>query len=94
GKCAPADFLYSPGASSAKTLGRYTYRYATSVGAAAGNLYEQSVYATKKGNRCFAIRYMIHSGNIANYPAGAVKAFDRQKLISLFDSISATLKIY
>jgi len=67
------------------------YLIATSSGAAAGNLYEEIVYALATSSPCTAFRYFIHSGNIGNYEPGAVRAFDRAKLLSDFDTIRWSL---
>lgn len=72
-----------------------TYSVATSTGAAAGNRYEESVYAVKGSNPCTAVRYFIHYSAIENYPPagepGAVTAFDRAAVISAFDKIRDSL---
>jgi len=67
------------------------YSFASTVGAAAGNIYEEDVWATPGTNPCFAVRYFIHSGNIGNYPEGAVSEFDRPTLIKQFDKIRQSL---
>ena len=61
------------------------------TGAGAGNFYEEEVWAIPDTNPCIAIRYFIHSTNIYNYTPGAVKEFDRQKLINQFDEIRRSL---
>jgi len=63
----------------------------TNTGAAAGNRYEESVYAISGTNPCVAVRYFIHYGVIDNYPAGTVKEFDKDALLKEFDSIRETL---
>lgn len=68
-----------------------TYSLATSTGAGAGNRYEESVYTIPGSSPCVAIRYFIHYSVFENYPKGSIKEFDRQKLISDFDSIRRTL---
>jgi hypothetical protein len=68
-----------------------TYSVATSSGAAAGNLYEEQVFAIKDSKPCTAVRYYIHSMNIGNYPTGTVREFDRAALISAFDKIRNSL---
>lgn len=71
--------------------GSATYSVATSSDAGAGNLYEEIVYAIPSSTPCMAVRYFIHSTQIANYPAGTVRAFDRAALISDFDKIRRSL---
>jgi len=70
------------------------YIIATSSDAAAGNRYEEFVYARKGSSPCVAVRYFIHFGAIENYDQGQVKEFDRQQLLQDFDRIrhSLTLK--
>ncbi len=69
------------------------YSVATTTGAAAGNIYEELVYAIADSNPCIAVRYYIHSGNIDNYPAGSVQEFDHQKLIDAFDTIRHAITV-
>lgn len=74
--------------------GGVTYSVATSSGAAAGNLYEEMVYAiasNASSTPCTAVRYFIHSTNIGNYEPGAVREFDRAALIRVFDEIRRSL---
>ena len=72
-----------------------TYSLATSTDAAAGNRYEESVYALSGSSPCTAVRYYIHYGAIENYPAagepGAVREFDRTALLTAFDKIRDSL---
>ncbi len=70
-----------------------TYSVASSTGAGAGNRYEEVAYAIPGTNPCIAVHYFIHYGVIENYPAGAVKAFDRQSILDQFDAIRKTLTI-
>jgi len=80
-----------------ETFASTTYSVASSTGAAAGNIYEESVYALPDSSPCIAVRYFIHSGNIGNYPAagepGAVREFDRAALQAAFDNIRASLML-
>ena len=66
------------------------YSLATSSGAAAGNLYEEMVYALSGSSPCTAVRYYIHSTNIGNYATGTVE-FDRAALLAAFDTIRQSL---
>lgn len=70
------------------------YSLATSSGAGAGNRYEESVYALLGSNPCTAVRYYIHYSAIENYPAGAVREFDRTQLLSDFDQIRHSLSLH
>jgi membrane-bound inhibitor of C-type lysozyme len=67
------------------------YSVATGGGAGASNLYEEIVYAIPGTIPCTAIRYMIHSTQLANYPAGTRVAFDHAALVAQFDQIRRTL---
>lgn len=64
-----------------------TWSVGHSLGAGAGNLYEEWIYALPTSSPCIAVRYFIHSGNIHNYPIGMVKEFDRSSLLKTFDAI-------
>lgn len=87
--CTGKDFLASVQLEETITENGVTYVVARASDAGAGNLYEEIVYILPD---CYAIRYAIHSTNIANYPEGAVMTFDRDGLISLFDLIRHTFK--
>jgi membrane-bound inhibitor of C-type lysozyme len=67
------------------------YSYASTDGAAAGNRYEEEVFALPGTNPCIAVRYFIHSMNIGNYPEGTISEFDRQALLDQFDKIRRSL---
>jgi len=69
------------------------YSFASSVDAAAGNRYEESVWTLPSTNSCLAIRYFIHYGVIENYPQGAVQEFNKASLVNQFDKIRQTLII-
>jgi hypothetical protein len=68
-----------------------TYSIASSTGAAAGNRYEETVYARPSITACIGVRYFIHYGVFENYEPGTVRPFDRVALISQFDAIRSTL---
>jgi len=70
-----------------------TYSVASSSDAAAGNRYEETVWAIKGSSPCTAVRYFVHYGAIENYPAGAVVAFDENALIAAFDQIRHTVTL-
>ncbi|MBI5456947.1 hypothetical protein HY969_04400 [Candidatus Kaiserbacteria bacterium] len=74
------------------TDGSVKYSIATTTGAAAGNFYEETVYALSSSTPCTAVRYFIHSGNIGNYATGTVREFDRAGLVREFDKIRQSLK--
>ena len=72
--------------------GNTTYSFASSDGAAAGNRYEEKIYAIPGTNPCIAVRYFIHYGVFENYPAGTIKQFNEKTLLNQFDQIRHTLK--
>lgn len=67
------------------------YSVATSNSAAAGNLYEEYVFALDSSSPCTAVRYFIHSTQLANYPEGSVREFDKAALLAEFDEIRRSL---
>ena len=67
------------------------YSFASSTGAAAGNRYEEHVYALATSSPCTAVRYYIHSSGIENFVEGAVQQFDKEALLTSFDKIRASL---
>jgi hypothetical protein len=73
------------------TDGDTTYSFARSDGAAAGNFYEEDVYALPGTSPCTAVRYLIHSTSMGDYTPGTVVEFDRNALIAQFDKIRGTL---
>ena len=69
------------------------YSVASTTGAAAGNRYDETVYAIPNANPCIAVRYLIHYGALQNYAEGAVREFDEPALRAEFDAIRRTLII-
>lgn len=67
------------------------YSFASTTQGAAGNRYEEKVWAIPGTNPCIAARYFIHSTNIGNYPEGAVSEFNRDALINQFEKIRHSL---
>ena len=61
--------------------------------AGAGNFFEEHVYALIGTSPCLAVRYFIHSANIANFDPGTVRAFDKPALLRQFDKIRKSLVI-
>lgn len=91
--CEPASFLAAQAPAQDVIIGTNAFRRATSVGAAAGNMYEDVVSVLERGGYCYAVRYFIHTTQIANYPAGTVREYDRERLLQWFDSVAASLVI-
>jgi len=69
------------------------YSFVVTSEGAAGNRYEEQVWAIIGTNPCIAIRYFIHSTSIENYPKGKVLEFDRASLLKQFDEIRKSLTI-
>ena len=69
------------------------YSFVETSEGAAGNRYEEQVWAIVGTNPCIAVRYFIHSSNIGNYPKGKVVEFDRAGLIKQFDEIRKSLTV-
>lgn len=69
------------------------YSFASVIQGAAGNRYEENIWAIIGTNPCIAVRYFIHYTNIDNYPKGKVVEFDRDSLIKIFDQIRQSLII-
>lgn len=93
--CTASLFLPDSAAANTKehevTDGGMDYSLASTTGAAAGNRYEETVYAIPGSSPCTAVRYFIHYGVIENYPPGAVRQFDEAALLAQFDAIRRTL---
>lgn len=90
--CTPFEFTDLKTAPVTKlTEGKVEYSVITMSDAGAGNRYETTIYAIPGTNPCTAIRYMIHSTNVDNYPKGTVKEFDKVALLKQFDSIRQTI---
>lgn len=91
--CDAADFLDVTATSSGITENGTTYSFATSTDPGAGNRYDETIYAQQTNSGCIAIRYLIHSTALENYPEGTISAFDTTALLALFDGIRRTLII-
>lgn len=63
------------------------------VGVGVGNIYETKSYRAVKNGVCYEATLLLHSGNIGNYPPGAVKEFDHEKFLNGLKEILNTLKI-
>lgn len=70
-----------------------SYSVATSMGAGAGNRYEETVYSTLTAFRCIAVRYYVHYTVVENYPPGMIREFNKKALLAQFDQIRNTLVI-
>jgi hypothetical protein len=92
-ECSASMFLEQGTNIKSLTENGVDYSFAFSSGAAAGNRYDETVYAIPGSDPCLAIRYFIHYSVFENYPEGAVRRFDEQALINQFDQIRRTLTI-
>ena len=92
-KCTGDIYLKSATSSVSITEGGVKYLLAKQTGAAAGNIYEEWVYAIENSTPCTALRYFIHSTNIGNYATGTVQAFNKTSLIADFDQIRRSLQL-
>lgn len=90
-KCSGDIYLAANVKSRDQVEGNIIYSFASSSDAGAGNLYEEYVYAISSSTPCTAVRYFIHTTQIANYPTGTVREFDRAALIAAFDKIRQSL---
>jgi membrane-bound inhibitor of C-type lysozyme len=89
-----ATAFFGPGITAQTvTDGDTTYSVASSSGAAAGNRYDETVYALPGTSPCVAVRYFIHYGVLDNYPPGAVQGFDENAILTEFDAIRQTLTL-
>lgn len=74
-------------------VGSTTYSVATTSEAAAGNVYEEQVYAIVNSDPCTAVRYYIHATQIENYEPGTVQEYDRSALMRAFDAVRDSLML-
>ncbi|MCA9730335.1 MAG: hypothetical protein KC729_21825, partial [Candidatus Eisenbacteria bacterium] len=73
-----------------ETLDGVSYSVASRREAAAGNRYEETVYAIRGTRPCVAVRTLIHYGVIENYPP-ETHAFDREALGATLDRMRKSL---
>lgn len=87
------DAYYDPETSVGPvTINGVIFQESTAVGAAAGNLYDQTIYRTVQNNVCMEAVFFMHYGNIGNYPPD-IKEFDRDALIQMFEEVLGTLTL-
>lgn len=93
-KCTGDIFIYENVKAADLTIGSKTFSMASTSGAAAGNLFEERVFAVKGSHPCTAVRYFIHSTNIGNYGTSTpVREFDHAKLLADFGKIRDSLEL-
>ncbi|MEI6316550.1 MAG: MliC family protein [bacterium] len=92
-ECLAKDFLGAGAIVSTVDDNGTTYSVGKVSDAAAGNRYDETVYAISGSNPCVAVRYFVHYGVFENYPTGSITKFDEVSLIAQFDAIRKTLII-
>lgn len=91
--CTADIYLAANVTATSEMVNGVSYSLASSTEGAAGNRYEEIVYARAGSNPCTAVRYFIHSTTLENYPAGTVREYDRAALIAEFDKIRDSLTL-
>lgn len=71
--------------------GDVLYSSAVKKNANAKDEYEEQVYAISGASPCIAIRYSIHSAPSTSYNASEMRAYAREDLISVFDTMRRSL---
>lgn len=92
--CTASMFFDAPGVES-RTAGDSdgrSWSYAESSDAGAGNRYDEKVYATGSGTRCYGLRSFVHSTNVGNYEPGTVEEFDAAGLDEMFAAFRASFR--
>ncbi len=92
-KCLATDFADGATEISSLNDNGIAYTVVHTVGAVAGNRYDETIYTTADRAQCLSIRYFIHSNNIDNYPPGTKTAYDRARLIETFDQMRESFRL-
>lgn len=77
-------------ASSTATVNGTAFNVFDSTGAAAGNIYQEKTFRTVENGTCFELVEMLHSGQLANYPAGTIVAFDQAQFSGILEAMVDT----
>ncbi|HRH32959.1 MAG TPA: hypothetical protein PK720_02375 [bacterium] len=91
-ECIARNFISNPLTENTVEENGHTYSVVTGGDAAAGNRYEDTVFATKINSICYGLRLMVHTTVIENYEPGTIKEYDRQKLVTLYNRFRSTFK--
>lgn len=91
--CAAAIFSETASTTTSIVDAGTQYSVVNEVSAGAGNRYNETIYALPETTPCTAVRYVIHSMAIENYPAGTVKEFNLVALTAQFDQIRQSLVV-
>jgi len=92
-ECSALRFTAASTTESTLTEAGKRYSVVRTIEGAAGNVYEEQVYALPGSSPCTAVRYVVYSTNIRNYDAGEVIEFDRGALLSAFDTMRQSLNL-
>ena len=77
-------------ATSSISIGGSQFSEFDSTGVGAGNIYEEKAFRTVENGACLEIVELLHSSQIANYPAGSVVAYDHAKFSGILDAMVGT----
>lgn len=67
--------------------------HSQSVGAGAGNIYEQETYSAAHQGVCHEAIFFIHYSNVGNYAPGTVIEFDHDGLLQKFHAILSSFQV-
>lgn len=76
-----------------EVINGYAFVHSNSMGAGAGNYYEQEIYRALVDNTCYEVIYYLHSSNIGSYTPGTVTEFDRNAVVQKLYGVFATFII-
>lgn len=76
-----------------ESINGYNFVRSQSVGAGAGNIYDQEIYRAAKNGVCYEVIYFIHYSNIGNYAPGTATEFDMDGLLQKLDGILSTFQV-
>ncbi len=80
-------------ATSSAMINGINFTVFTSTGVGAGNYYETTSYRTLHAEKCYAVEYTVHSGQILNYPQSYnLQPFNDQQINSVMQNIVGTFK--
>ena len=88
--CTSASTSTGETAQGTQTIGTQQFAVFSSSDAGAGNFYETKSYRTVANGSCLEINETLHSGNIDNYPVGAVTEFNHDEFSGILEAIVHT----
>ena len=86
----PGHFAGTPAGEAA--FNGFPFQIETGTEAGAGELRTFTTYSTQQADICFSLTFILHSGDIAAYPAGTL-VFDRAAESALFPRIMNTFRL-